>query len=113
MKNVKNIISNRGFKVLAACMTFLSGIMTAVPCSATEQEIIDEIEKPTSFITNILLAAVAAGGVIVLIKGLFFDLIPAIQSHEGLKAILTGLAETVFGVLMISASAILNAWGWL
>lgn len=124
MNKIKNLVKNKVFKISAVLYTAFTCCMTPLVAFAenksgtsttesAEDEIISEITKPTTFITNILLAGIAAGGIIVVIKGVFFDFIPAIQGHEGLKAILTGLIEMVLGVIMISASAILSNWGWL
>ena len=72
-------------------MPKLTAAATTESASEAAANVAEQVTRPINILVYILLAVIAAGGVIVLIKGLWSELIPGIQSRD-----ITSIIQGVF-----------------
>ena len=88
----------------------VSAAATTESASEAAATVAEQVTRPINILVYILLAVIAAGGVIVLIKGLWSELIPGIQSRD-ITSIIQGVFIVVVGLLMIFIKLFLSMAG--
>jgi hypothetical protein len=91
-------------------MPKLTAAATTESASEAAANVAEQVTRPINILVYILLAVIAAGGVIVLIKGLWSELIPGIQSRD-ITSIIQGVFIVVVGLLMIFIKLFLSMAG--
>jgi uncharacterized protein YqhQ len=122
-KEKKNMVYTRmklkvyriAYLVIAAFLLLMpkltvSAAATTESASEAAANVAEQVTRPINILVYILLAVIAAGGVIVLIKGLWSELIPGIQSRD-ITSIIQGVFIVVVGLLMIFIKLFLSMAG--
>ena len=102
------------YLVIAAFLLLMPKLTVSAATTESASEaaanVAEQVTRPINILVYILLAVIAAGGVIVLIKGLWSELIPGIQSRD-ITSIIQGVFIVVVGLLMIFIKLFLSIAG--
>ncbi len=102
------------YLVIAAFLLLMPKLTVSATTTESASEaaanVAEQVTRPINILVYILLAVIAAGGVIVLIKGLWSELIPGIQSRD-ITSIIQGVFIVVVGLLMIFIKLFLSMAG--